>query len=101
MEIFFIIGFLSFLFGLLNGSYFSNAALNDNKILRHPVFKSFLGMGFGLSLMTLVVYFIDQVLGVASSLFLFHVACLSVAYLIYSGSYFLGHSFSFAGNTKS
>ena len=100
MEMFFIIGFLSFLFGLLNGSYFSNAAINDNKILNHPVFKSLLGAGLGLSLIVLAVYFTDQVLGVASSLFLFHVACFSVACLIYSGSYFLGHSFSFAANTK-
>ena len=100
MEIFFIVGFLSFLFGLLNGSYFSNAALNDNKILRNPVFKSLLGMGFGLSLMTLSLYFFNQILGIASTVFLFHVACLSIAYLTYSSSYFLGHSFSFVSNTK-
>lgn len=100
MELFFIVGFLSFLFGLLNGSYFSIAAFNDNKILRHPLFKWVVALGGASSLMTLFFYFSEQVSNIASSVMLLHFSYASIVYLVYSGSYFLGHSLSLTSNPR-
>ena len=92
MEILFIIAIFSLIFGCLNGSYFTISELNDDKIINHPLFRTLFLAGVILSLSMMSYFVFIEYNAMAVPLVLFHVACLSLAFLVYSSGYLTAHA---------
>ena len=92
MELLVLTGIVSLLFGSIAGSYFKMAAVNDEKIINSPLFRQCYFFAALACLSILYFYFSAPTVALGYTIIAVHLSCASVAFLCYSGSYFLSHS---------
>ena len=91
METFIIIAILSLIMGMLNGSYFSLAACNDNKLILNPYFFILIAIAMCSTMMVFGAYLYSYVTGNSIGEMLFYLICFSVFFIFYSASYLFMH----------
>ena len=92
METLIMTGFIAMVIGVIAGSYFAAASVNDNKILKSKAFRLVFLFYVGGSAIILISNSYLSYTSREHFISMHYFIYLTVAFLMYSGSYFVSHA---------